>query len=770
MSQLFEELKRRKVFRVGIAYLVAAWVLLEVADLLSPMLELPDWAPKLVFFLLAFGFIPALILAWAFEVTPAGIKPDQGALEASGDSTRAGQKFEHVVVGALAIALIGAGVFWFVGRDARWARDVAFPAIEEHAAAGEWEEAYNIAKQVKAVLPDDPRLDELWESFSWLTSIPSNPPGAIVYRRPYAEPDAEWEQLGVTPLYDTRIPQGLSLLRLELDGRPSLLRVIGGEKGGILKLAIQEKPAVAGNQIPPGAYDFDTRDSLPSGMVRVPGRDIVLNGEQAELRDFHIDRHEVTNRQFKAFVDADGYQRRDLWEYEFVLDGAVISWDQAIARFTDRTGRPGPYTWEAGTYPDGEDDHPVAGVSWYEAAAYARFVRRELPTIHHWRRAFAAGLLTRILPASNLETDGTATVGQFQGVGWTGTYDMAGNVREWCLNSLGDQRVILGGGWNDPLYMVQETVYDPGSMPAFDRSPTNGFRLAVSADDRSVAQRLREPVPDPEEIVIADPVSDEVFAAYLNVFDSDPGPLNPITEETLTSRYWTRERISFSAGNAGERIALYLYLPNTRSSRYQTVMFWPTHIPLLLDSVDQIRVSLDFVLKNGRAVALPVMDGTFERRRPDYPDWGTFAGRDLAIQQIKDMRRSIDYLESRPDIDSEALAFFGWSWGGRVGAIVLAVEPRLKVGILNQAGLQHLKMPETSVLNYLPRINVPVLQFNGRYDADFRFETSAKPFFDLIGTPNKKHVVEPTGHFVSQATVIGETLDWLDKYLGPVRR
>lgn len=261
MSQFFDELKRRKVFRVGIAYLVAAWVLLEVADLLSPMLGLPDWAPKLVFFLLAVGFIPALILAWAFEVTPGGIKRDQGALKVSGDSTGAGQKFEHVVVGVLAIALIGAGIFWFIGRDARWARDVAFPAIERHAAAAEWEEAYNIARQVEAVLPDDPKLDELWESFSWLTSIPSNPPGAIVYRRPYAEPDAEWEQLGVTPLYDTRIPQGLSLLRLELDGRPSLLRVIGGEKGGILKLAIQEKPAVAGNQIPPGAYDFGNKTS-----------------------------------------------------------------------------------------------------------------------------------------------------------------------------------------------------------------------------------------------------------------------------------------------------------------------------------------------------------------------------------------------------------------------------------------------------------------------------------------------------------------------------
>jgi pimeloyl-ACP methyl ester carboxylesterase len=73
------------------------------------------------------------------------------------------------------------------------------------------------------------------------------------------------------------------------------------------------------------------------------------------------------------------------------------------------------------------------------------------------------------------------------------------------------------------------------------------------------------------------------------------------------------------------------------------------------------------------------------------------------------------------------------------------------------------------VLNYLPRVTIPVLQFNGRYDTDFRFETSAKPFFALIGTPaaDKKHVVEPTGHFVPRPVIVGETLNWLDKYLGP---
>ncbi len=133
------------------------------------------------------------------------------------------------------------------------------------------------------------------------------------------------------------------------------------------------------------------------------------------------------------------------------------------------------------------------------------------------------------------------------------------------------------------------------------------------------------------------------------------------------------------------------------------------------------------------------------------------------------LRRTIDYLELRDDINSNAIAYYGFSWGGRVGAIALAVEDRLKVGILDQTGLQHLQIPEINVVNYLPRVKVPVLQFNGIYDTDFRFETSAKPFFKLIGTAeaDKKHVDEATGHFVPKPVVIGETLDWLDKYLGP---
>ena len=180
---------------------------------------------------------------------------------------------------------------------------------------------------------------------------------------------------------------------------------------------------------------------------------------------------------------------------------------------------------------------------------------------------------------------------------------------------------------------------------------------------------------------------------------------------------------------------------------------------------------LDFALKNGRAVAFPVYKGTFDRRLPAVPSPTTIAGRDLAIQKIKDLRRSIDYLETREDIDAEALAYYGRSEGGVVGAVALAVEPRLRVGILNQAGFPNgpRNLPEIDVINYLPRVHVPVLQLNGEFDTGFPGETSAKPFFERLGTPaaDKRHVVAPGGHFVPTPVIINETLDWLDKYLGP---
>ena len=107
---------------------------------------------------------------------------------------------------------------------------------------------------------------------------------------------------------------------------------------------------------------------------------------------FFIDKYEVTNRQFKEFVDAGGYEKQEFWQEEFVKGGKVLPWAQAVKEFRDQTGRFGPAAWKDGAYAAGQDDYPVGGISWYEAMAYARFRGKDLPTIFHW--ALAAGRRT----------------------------------------------------------------------------------------------------------------------------------------------------------------------------------------------------------------------------------------------------------------------------------------------------------------------------------------------------------------------------------------
>jgi formylglycine-generating enzyme required for sulfatase activity len=123
-------------------------------------------------------------------------------------------------------------------------------------------------------------------------------------------------------------------------------------------------------------------------MVRVPAGRYALRGSPpVDLPEYWIDKYEVTNHQFKQFMDQGGYRRPEYWKQPFVENGIRLSWDQAMHKFLDATGRPGPSTWELGAYPEGEADFPVSGVSWFEAAAYAEFAGRALPAVQAWFNA-----------------------------------------------------------------------------------------------------------------------------------------------------------------------------------------------------------------------------------------------------------------------------------------------------------------------------------------------------------------------------------------------
>jgi cephalosporin-C deacetylase-like acetyl esterase len=353
---------------------------------------------------------------------------------------------------------------------------------------------------------------------------------------------------------------------------------------------------------------------------------------------------------------------------------------------------------------------------------------------------------------------------------------MAGNIKEWCWNEgIDGKRFLLGGGFGEPTYMFNQT---DAQLP-WDRQPNYGFRCAKldAPPSAPAAARLEATFRD---FWKETPVSDEVFEAYRGLYAYDKTELNARVEETETTENWTWEKVSFNAAYGNERVIAHVFLPRNVSPPFQAVVYFPgtganfleTFVPSLIVDWD-----VDFLLKSGRALIWPIYKSTFERR-DDFVPYGKPPGfvRDHVIMWSKDLGRTLDYLETRRDIDSTRMAYFGASMGGQRASVFLAVEKRFKAAILDSGGftiLLRYDLPEADGLNFAPRVKIPVLMLNGRYDDVFPLEWSQLPLFRRLGTPDedKKHVIYEAGHGgYPDREMIRESLDWLDKYLAPVRR
>ena len=186
-----------------------------------------------------------------------------------------------------------------------------------------------------------------------------------------------------------------------------------------------------------------------------------------------------------------------------------------MTAFRDSTGRPGPATWALSTSADGRDDFPVDGVSWFEAAAYAEFAGKALPTVFHWVRASDrlrpfAPIRGLIIEASNFAGLGPARLDRTGALGPFGAYDMAGNVNEWCFNESGSNRWILGGAWNDHDYMSVM----PYALPPLDRSAMNGFRLVRYVDASQVAELSKPLEVFRQDYRAVKPVADDIYEVF----------------------------------------------------------------------------------------------------------------------------------------------------------------------------------------------------------------------------------------------------------------
>jgi serine/threonine protein kinase/formylglycine-generating enzyme required for sulfatase activity/dienelactone hydrolase len=694
------------------------------------------------------------------------------------------RRFRKPIVAIPAIIVLGVIIFFSVqyfNRQAkiRWAREELLPEVGrlvDNSQTLNTIEAYKKAVEAEQYLADDPTLREYFDQCSLNISIKTSPCGANIYMKEYAKPDEGWTNVGLSPLEKVRVPIGYFRWKIEKDGYETVLAA-----SCTFQLDFNTQKLEPYNL----ERTLDPVDSTPPDMVRV--------GKYAQIEDFFIDRYEVTNRKYKEFMDSGGYQNKEYWKQPFIKDGKALSWEEAVREFVDSTGRQGPSTWVGGTYPNGQEDYPVSGVSWHEAAAYAEYAGKSLPTIFHWQQAVGVGVeytiglgfLSELTPLSKYGGDGASRVGSHPGIGFYGVFDMAGNVREWCWNESSSERLIAGGAWNDATYMIVNYV----SASAFDRSEKNGFRCVKYL--ANVPERAFRPISLPEfpDYTKMQPVSDEVFATLRERYFYDKSELNiKVEKEDKTSEYWDMQKVTFDAAYGNERTGACLFFPKRISPPFQTVVFFPGAGGMWVKSSDNLDKTLlfknvlDFIVKDGRAVVYPLYKGFFERSNPGkyFPlirNFNSYEGAEYWSQLLKDFRRALDYLETRNEIDMDKIAMLSYSWGIFAGTILPAIEERLAVNVICLAGMGLSFSPETkraelNPINFVGRVTMPTILLNGRHDAFYPLETSAKPLYFLMGTPEgkKHHKIYELDHAIQKNVIVRDVLWFLDEYLGPVKR
>jgi iron(II)-dependent oxidoreductase len=244
---------------------------------------------------------------------------------------------------------------------------------------------------------------------------------------------------------------------------------------------------------------------VPAGIVSIPQTlDAEPGGSEVEIevKPFFLEVHPVTNARFQMFVDAGGYKALEYWPEDI--------WPHLI-ELKDLTGAPGPFLWRHGRHDQRLTDHPVVGISWYEAQAYALWVGLRLPTEAEWQMAASwsikssADILRRFPWGDSMDNTrcniwssrrgGTVEVGEYAtGASPNHILQLVGNVWEWTDTALDitdeNGRQIIGempmhvvrGGAYDTYFETQATSHFRTGLIALARAHNTGFRCALDAD------------------------------------------------------------------------------------------------------------------------------------------------------------------------------------------------------------------------------------------------------------------------------------------------
>ena len=744
--------------KVIASYFAASFGLLQIIDIIIDRFALPVIIINYFLYAIVIGFVGILFYSYL---------PSLGEIRKSSD-----QKSKKSLLTVSAIVLIFtlsiSNIFLFRASNLSEVREeaytVGFKKIDDLIESENYIKAFSTVLEYYEQLPNDSLLLEKLNLTSIETDIRSKPAGAKVY---YKHLDSnEWTYVGETPLV-TRLPGVTSWARGYINFKitkddfadyTSLTNV------GFIKRLSRQKVS--------NFYELTPLSEAKNNMVYVTGGNTKLfvaelgDLNTINLEPYWIDKFEVTNANYQNFIDAGGYKNKDFWGEIIDEDGKNISWKDAMSLFVDQSDLNGPSTWSNGTYQANHEDHPVLGVSWFEANAYAKWANKTLPTIYHWyKAAMYWGESSAISPRSNF-SGVPSEVGKYNVLSAYGCYDMAGNAREWGTNPhKNGNRSIMGGGYDDETYYFTDNF----SQHPINRYKTNGFRCVITSEDTKTLASADTLIQTfQRDFYSYKPISDEVFNIYNGMFKYDSAPINAkvIKDSTSINEVWYKKVVEIDAAYGQERLPLNIFIPKNASPPFKTVIYVPGSNSITSRNSQRFTANgFGFLMRSGYVLIMPVFKGTYERGYSEFPNYVENASKiyaDQMIMMVKDYSRAIDYVEQDENLLNDVY-YYGISWGGMLGPLFLANENRIKKAVWQVAGLGARETrPEGSPLTFLSRINVPVLMLNGIYDQYFPFETSQKPMYDLLSLnePLKKMITYESAHSPPANQTSKEILKW----------
>tara|TARA_Y100000591_G_scaffold333142_1_gene374078 strand:- start:1703 stop:3958 length:2256 start_codon:yes stop_codon:yes gene_type:complete len=744
-TSMLDRLKESKVFKVVSGYALVAFITVQIASLVTDSFGFGQEFMQniIIVFLVILPFIA--LIAWAAS-------SKYGTFKILGIS--------------LFILFTGYGTGSYI-----WVNNFMLPQVKSFLEKDDNVEAWLAASRINSFAPFFSTMSEDNDNISALVNLQIQQDGVNVSWKAYGE-ENEWRFLGKSPLPSIRLPRGILQFKLDKEGYETTFFSSSNPS-----LKLNNFPIDMGWNVDP--INLQVEGSIPKGMIYIPGGNFIpaLTGsgvDQVYLHPFYIDKFEVTNKEFKEFVDAGGYKNPQYWvEMDFIRDGVSLTLEEAQELMTDTTGMVGPAGWEVGTYIQGTEDKPVTGVSWYEALAYARYKGNILPPMFHWAKAafppdeIISPISPKLLKTSNFSKEDISVVGQ--GEGAYGTFDMAGNAKEWVWNIFGGRGLTLGGAFDEPTYLASQTAPEA----RMNRSLKNGFRTARLINPKDL-NPFGDPIETqaPKDLSFYKPMSDEVFNVYSRSFQVSS--TNPKFEKVYiddSHPVWIKERIKLEVGYNNESMDVLIFRPKNSFGLSAPIIVHPGAnyytTPPEIDDINPGEFSLDFLIKSGKTLIWPAWKGSLNRMPENVASNEDTLRRfrNQFVAWVNDTDKTLDYLETRNDIDTENIFYLGMSYGALFNTHTLLFENRYKGAILYVGGSFPTYPPLADGINHLPRIKTPFLMLNG--EQDYLVPKSAANFFyQFTGTPteDKKIIFYDSGHWpLPRNQMIKETLSFIDK-------